>query len=66
MLSNAEYTPLLFSTFTNRYQEAFSISTEFALSHRRLNSIRGFNTKEGGLCISESSSKESEHSSKEP
>ncbi len=52
--------------FLYRYQEAFAISSEFAMSHKRLKSIRGYNTKEGGLCVSNSSSNESNNSSKEP
>ena len=46
-----------------KYQDAFAISSEFALSHRRLNSIRGYNTKEGGLCFSSKSSLDSGGSS---
>uniref|UniRef100_A0A7S2EH26 Uncharacterized protein n=1 Tax=Trieres chinensis TaxID=1514140 RepID=A0A7S2EH26_TRICV len=33
-----------------KYQEAFGISAEFAQNHKHVSSIRGFNTKEGGLC----------------
>lgn len=42
----------------NRYQEAFAISPEFATTHHRLSSIRGYNTKEGGLCVSQNSDSE--------
>jgi len=36
-----------------KYQEAFGISPEFAITHRRLSSIRGLHTREGDLCLSE-------------
>ena len=32
-----------------KYQEAFGISPEFADNHKRLSSIRGLNTKDGGM-----------------
>jgi hypothetical protein len=46
------------SMVINRYQEAFAISPEFATTHHRLSSIRGYNTKEGGLCVSQNSGSE--------
>lgn len=36
-----------------KYQEAFAISPEFAANHSRVTSIRGYNTKEGDLCIAQ-------------
>mmetsp|Transcript_6817 Transcript_6817/g.14782 ORF Transcript_6817/g.14782 Transcript_6817/m.14782 type:complete len:695 (-) Transcript_6817:1682-3766(-) len=34
-----------------KYQEAFAITPEFAVNHNRVTSIRGYNTKEGDLCL---------------
>ena len=42
------------------YQKSFSVSQEFAMSHNRLSSIRGLNTKEGQLCFSDHSSESDE------
>jgi len=36
-----------------KYQEAFAITPEFATNHNRVTSIRGYNTKEGDLCLAE-------------
>ena len=37
-----------------KYQEAFAITPEFAVNHNRVTSIRGYNTKEGDLCLAKS------------
>ena len=37
-----------------KYQEAFAITPEFALNHNKVSSIRGYNTKEGDLCLADS------------
>jgi hypothetical protein len=34
-----------------KYQEAFAITPEFAATHNRVSSIRGYNTKEGDLTL---------------
>ena len=47
------------------YQKSFSVSQEFAMSHNRLSSIRGLNTKEGQLCFSDDSSSAIESESDE-
>ncbi len=36
-----------------KYQEAFAITPEFAASHNRVTSIRGYNTKEGDLSLAQ-------------
>jgi len=37
-----------------KYQEAFAITPAFAMTHNRLSSIRGYNTKEANLSCSDS------------
>ena len=37
-----------------KYQEAFAITPEFAANHNKVSSIRGYNTKEGDLCLAQS------------